>query len=56
MCLVLQLSLSSKPSLPNAGFVFSEGTHMMTLPSSPAEARISPAKYVYYVRKRETLT
>lgn len=42
MCLVRQLSLSSRPSLPKAGLVFSEGTHMITLPSSPAEARLSP--------------
>lgn len=43
MCLVRQLSLSSNPSLPKAGLLLSEGTHMMTLPSSPAEARVSPS-------------
>lgn len=42
MCFVRQLSLSSKPSLPKAGLLDSEGTQMMTFPSSPAEARVSP--------------
>lgn len=42
MCLVRQLSLSSKPSLPKAGLLVSEGTHKMTLPSSPADANVSP--------------
>lgn len=55
MCFVLQLSLSSKPSLPKAGLFVSEGTQRITLPSSPAEARVSPGhnhiSYCIFKRK-----
>jgi hypothetical protein len=42
MCFVRHVSLSSKSSLPSVGWWCSAGTHKMTLPSSPAEARVSP--------------
>jgi hypothetical protein len=42
ICFVRQASLSSKPSDPKATWWFSEGTHNITLPSSPADARSSP--------------
>jgi hypothetical protein len=49
MCLTLHDSLSSRTSSsPNAGFGTCEsGTQITTLPSSPAEARISPSRISY---------
>lgn len=44
MCLTLHVSLSSRPSSPNAvaGCWISAGTHKRVFPSSPAVARTSP--------------
>lgn len=42
MCLVRQCSLSSNASLPKAAVPFSACCHRMTLPSSPADANVSP--------------
>lgn len=49
MCFVRHVSLSSNPSDPKAAAWrwFSAGTQRMTFPSSPAEARSSPAKSQY---------
>lgn len=48
MCLVLHVSLSSACSSVKAVVEDSEGTQRSTLPSSPAEASISPVAILKY--------
>ena len=50
MCFTLQVSLSSAFSSPSAVAGMSEGTQSRTLPSSPADASVSPAICQIYLR------